>query len=54
MNKMITVIAAVWLVSGCASLTRAPDDDSATGANFDTRTSLCSDATPPPCAPPRD
>jgi hypothetical protein len=54
MKHMITLVALVWLLSGCASLTRAPDDDSITGANFDARTSLCSDATPPPCEPPRD
>ncbi len=51
---MISVVAVAWLVSGCASLTRAPDDDSVTGASLDTRTSLCTDATPPPCDPPRD
>jgi hypothetical protein len=54
MKVIISAVAVVWLVSGCASLATAPDDDSATGANFDARTSLCSDATPPPCAPPRD
>jgi hypothetical protein len=54
MKFIITVITAAWLVSGCASFTAAPDDDSTTGANLDARTGLCSDATPPPCAPPRD
>jgi hypothetical protein len=53
MKSIITVVAVAWLASGCAALT-APDDDSATGANFDTRTGLCSDATPAPCTPPRD
>ena len=54
MKIIVNVLAVVWLVSGCASLTRAPDDDSVTGANFDARTNLCTDATPPPCDPPRD
>jgi hypothetical protein len=54
MKFIMTVVAVAWLVSGCASLTAAPDDDSASGANFDKRTGLCSDATPPPCTPPRD
>jgi hypothetical protein len=54
MKTLISVVAVTWLVSGCAALTRAPDDDSATGASLDARTSLCSDATPPPCEPPRD
>jgi hypothetical protein len=54
MKIIISAVAMVWLVSGCASLTSAPDDDSVTGANFDARTSLCSDATAPPCDPPRD
>lgn len=54
MKTLISVVAVAWLVSGCAALTRAPDDDSVTGATLDARTSLCSDATPPPCDPPRD
>ena len=54
MKIIVNVLAVVWLVSGCASLTTAPDDDSVTGANLDTRTNLCTDATPPPCNPPRD
>ena len=54
MKIIVSVLAVVWLVSGCASLTTAPDDDSVTGANLDTRTNLCTDATPPPCNPPRD
>jgi hypothetical protein len=54
MKFIINALAVAWLVSGCAALTRAPDDDSISGANFDTRTGLCSDATPPPCSPPRD
>ena len=54
MRIIITALAAAWLVSGCASLTGTADDDSASGAKFDARTGLCSDATPPPCAPPRD
>jgi hypothetical protein len=54
MKVIITVLAAAWLMSGCAALTSAPDDDSITGANLDARTGLCSDATPPPCNPPRD
>jgi hypothetical protein len=54
MKFTVTLVAVAWLVSGCASLTATPDDDSATGANLDTRTGLCSDATPPPCTPPRD
>jgi uncharacterized protein YceK len=54
MKIIVSVFAVVWLVSGCASLTNAPDDDSVTGANLDTRTNLCTDATPPPCEPPRD
>jgi len=28
MKTLISVIAVAWLVSGCAALTRAPDDDS--------------------------
>ena len=54
MKFIITVLAVACLASGCASLATAPDDDSTTGANFDTRTGLCTDASPPPCAPPRD
>jgi hypothetical protein len=54
MKIIISALAMVWLVSGCASLATPPDDDSVTGANLDARTNLCSDATPPPCAPPRD
>ena len=54
MKFIITVVVVACLVSGCAALTTAPDDDSATGANVDTRTGLCTDATPPPCTPPRD
>jgi len=54
MKSIISVVAVAWLVSGCASLTTAQDDDSVTGANLDTRTNLCTDATPPPCNPPRD
>jgi hypothetical protein len=54
MKFIITVVALAWLTSGCATLTGAPSDDSAAGANLDTRTGLCTDASPPPCAPPRD
>jgi hypothetical protein len=54
MKFIITLVAVASMVSGCASFTAVPDDDSATGANLDTRTGLCSDATPPPCNPPRD
>jgi hypothetical protein len=54
MKIIVSVLAVAWLVSGCASLTTAPDDDSVTGANLDARTNLCTDATPPPCEPPRD
>jgi hypothetical protein len=54
MKLIISVVVVACLVSGCASLTTPPDDDSATGANVDTRTGLCTDATPPPCTPPRD
>jgi hypothetical protein len=54
MRVTISMLAMVWMVSGCASLTRPPDDDSVSGASLDNRTSLCSDATPPPCEPPRD
>jgi hypothetical protein len=54
MKSIISVVAVAWLLSGCAALTSAPDDDSITGANLDTRTNLCTDATPPPCNPPRD
>lgn len=54
MKFMITLVAVACLTCGCASLTSAPDDDSSTGANLDARTGLCSDAAPPPCAPPRD
>jgi PBP1b-binding outer membrane lipoprotein LpoB len=51
MKIIVSVLAVAWLVSGCASLTTAPDDDSVTGANLDARTNLCTDATPPPCEP---
>jgi hypothetical protein len=54
MKFIISLVAVGWLVSGCASLATAPDDDSITGANLESRTGLCSDATPPPCEPPRD
>ncbi len=54
MKIMISILAVAWLVSGCASLTTTPDDDSITAAELDARTGLCSDATPPPCAPARD
>jgi len=54
MKLIVSVVAVAWLMSGCAALTRVPDDDSVTGANLDARTGLCTDATPPPCDPPRD
>ncbi len=54
MKFIIGVVAVAWLMSGCTSLTTVPDDDSVTGANFDTRTGLCTDATPPPCDRLRD
>jgi hypothetical protein len=54
MKFIITVVALAWLNSGCASLNATPNDDSVAGANLDTRTGLCTDASPPPCAPPRD
>jgi uncharacterized protein YceK len=54
MKFIISVVAVAWLMSGCASLATAPDDDSVSGADFDTRTDLCTDATPLPCDPPRD
>lgn len=54
MKFIISALAVAWLTAGCASLTGIPDDDSVTGASLDARTGLCSDATPPPCSPPRD
>jgi PBP1b-binding outer membrane lipoprotein LpoB len=54
MKFIVSILAAAYLVSGCASLTTAPDDDSITGANLDARTGLCTDGTPLPCDPPRD
>jgi hypothetical protein len=54
MKFIISLVAVGWLVSGCTSLAAAPDDDSIMGATLDVRTGVCTDATPPPCAPPRD
>ena len=54
MKIIVSVLAVAWLVSGCASLTTDLDADSVTGANHDTRTNLCTDATPPAFNPPRD
>ncbi|MGD0493644.1 MAG: hypothetical protein ABSC32_19085 [Steroidobacteraceae bacterium] len=54
MKVIISLLAVSWLVSGCASLAGAPDDDAMMGANLDTRTGLCTDASPLPCDPPRD
>jgi predicted small secreted protein len=54
MKLIVSLVAVAWLMSGCAALTGVPSDDSVTGANLDARTGLCTDATPPPCNPPRD
>ena len=54
MRFIIGVVAVAWLMSGCASLTTVPNDDSVTGANLDMRTGLCTDATPAPCNGLRD
>jgi hypothetical protein len=54
MKFIISLVAVGWLVSGCTSLATVPDDDSIMGATLDTRTGVCTDATPPPCDPPRD
>jgi hypothetical protein len=54
MRFIIGVVAVAWLMSGCASLTTVPNDDSVTGVNLDRRTGLCTDATPPPCDGLRD
>jgi hypothetical protein len=48
----VTVLAAAWLLYGCASNVQDEDKDAA--GHRDSRTGLCHDATPPPCAPPRD
>lgn len=52
MKLMLSVLATAWLMSGCVST--IPNDDSPGTENSDARTGLCNDATPPPCAPPRD
>jgi hypothetical protein len=54
MKFIISLVAVGWLVSGCAALAGAPDDDSIMGATLDMRTGVCTDATPLPCEPPRD
>jgi hypothetical protein len=54
MKFIISVISIAWLASGCTALATAPDDDSVKGAELDMRTSLCTDALPPPCNPTRD
>jgi hypothetical protein len=54
MKFIVGVVAVAWLMSACTSLTTVPDDDSLTGANLDTRTGLCTDATPLPCNRLRD
>lgn len=52
MKLILTVLATAWLMSGC--LTNPPQEDSTGVGHRDPRTGLCNDATPPPCAPPRD
>jgi hypothetical protein len=49
---IITMFAAAWLMSGCFS--DPAQQDSGDAGHRDPRTGLCHDATPPPCAPPRD
>ncbi len=50
MKLLTSVLAAAWLMSGCAST--APNDGSPAADNSEARTGLCNDATPPPCHPP--
>jgi len=52
MRLLISVLAASWLVSGCAG--NAPRDEDPGAESPDTRTGLCSDGTPAPCPTPRD
>lgn len=52
MKGILSVLAAAWLMSGCAA--NGPDEDSNGAGHRDQRTGLCSDATPPPCRAPRD
>lgn len=52
MKMIIGVLAAAWLLTGCAS--SVTHDDSPGANNRDARTGLCDDATPPPCGGVRD
>jgi hypothetical protein len=51
-KSTIIILAAAWLLSGCMG--NGPTEDSNGAGHRDPRTGLCSDATPPPCSPPKD
>ena len=52
MKLIISAFVIGWLLSACAST--IPNDDSPGAENWDARTGLCNDATPPPCNSPPD
>lgn len=52
MKSMLGLLAALWVVSGCASNTA--HDDSPGANSRDSRTGLCDDARPPPCGGVKD
>jgi hypothetical protein len=52
--KLLSSLVVVLLLSGCVAGSTIPHDDSPAVVNQDAGPGLCSDATPPPCNPPRD
>lgn len=54
MKHWVGFCVAAWIISGCAAGSAISHDDSPGATNRDAGPVLCTDATTPPCEPPRD
>ena len=51
MKLIASIVAAAFLISGCAAGSAVPHEDNPAAIKRGTGPDLCRDGTPPPCTP---